>query len=149
MKASVETGTGRVEYEFSAFVIDPQLVMGLCQVSLTVLRRPPATPSIFDKEMAHLRLRVPGFPEEFEPVADCGVTAEKAEAVFDGGELAQRPLPTEVEVLWCKDGQQSLGIVACSPAPATRPAASEPPVSKPSDQIREGKEPKKPWWRFW
>lgn len=118
MKATLSTDAGPVEFTFSAYVLDPNDVGGECQVDLTVRRKPAAPPKVFASEIDCLSLRVPGFDELFIPVADCGTTPEKAEWVFSGGELGERQLPTKVEVLWCKEGEQSLGEIPCSPPSA-------------------------------
>ena len=149
MKAIVRTDAGSVEFAFSAFVLDPNDVMGLCQVSLSVQRKPPAPPKVFDNDLGHLRLRVSGFSELFTPVADCCVTPEKAEAVFSSEEPAGTSLPTEIEVLWCKDSEQSLGLLVCSPRPAEKVTATEALRAEAPHDIRESERPKKPWWQFW
>jgi hypothetical protein len=118
MKATVATDAGPVEFTFSAYALDPTDAAGECQVALTVRRKPAAPPKVFQSEIDCLSLRALGFDDLFIPVADCGTTPEKAEWVFSGGDLGGRELPAQLEVLWCKEGEQRLCEIPCSPPPA-------------------------------
>lgn len=111
---SIETDDGIVELEFSASMFTgPPLEHG--GVLLTI-RRPARRPTISDRTLADsLRLRAPGVAELLWNYAFGPCVKDSVQLLFSAEELAGKPLPTTVEVLWGKDERRSLGNLSCSP----------------------------------